>query len=458
MLNHAVRCVSACLIGAVDPDNGRVRIPISRNLVLVAAALALGALGSFAAVIGSNVAALPLTEERIATLPAAQQSAWRKYLERSMAQMRADRAALDAEMKKAGLKTPIIPSGGSAARSIPLDKPADWYASADARRIANIVVSFQTPAGGWSKNLNLADHVRALGEHWAGNNASPVPSVADFDTSKDPKWEYVGTLDNDATTTEIRFLAKVAAAGGDQNEAKAWRASYLKGIDYILAAQYPNGGWPQIWPLQGGYHDAVTYNDDAMTKALMVLFDAANGTAEFETVPAALRSRAKAAVAKGIDVVLATQIVANGRRTAWGQQYDMLDLKPAGARNYEPPSLSSGETGTILVFLMKLPAPSPAVVEAVRAGAAWLKSVAVYGKAFERGPNGRTLTSAPGAGPIWSRYYEIGSNRPIFGDRDKSIHDDVNEISLERRNGYSWYNAGPKAALDRFAEWNPSRR
>jgi len=66
--------------------------------------------------------------------------------------------------------------------------------------------------------------------------------------------------------------------------------------------------------------------------------------------------------------------------------------------------------------------------------------------------------SAPGAGPIWSRYYEIGSNRPIFGDRDKSIHDDVNEISLERRNGYSWYNAGPKAALDRFVEWNASRQ
>jgi PelA/Pel-15E family pectate lyase len=107
---------------------------------------------------------------------------------------------------------------------------------------------------------------------------------------------------------------------------------------------------------------------------------------------------------------------------------------------------------------MKLPAPGASVVDAVRGGAAWLKRVAVYGKAFGRGPNGRTLTSAPGAGPIWSRYYEIGSGRPIFGDRDKSIHDDVNEISLERRNGYSWYNAGPKAALDRFAEWNASRR
>jgi PelA/Pel-15E family pectate lyase len=437
-----------------------VRSLMKPRIVFALSVTALGTGCAFAAVIGTNVAAPPLTRERIAALPDSQQPAWRKYLEHSISQMRADRAVLDREMKKAGLKAPVIPPSGSAAGSIPLDKPAAWYAGAEARRIANIVVSFQTPAGGWSKNLNLTDHARAAGEHFAGNNPSPVPGVADFDTSnltKDPKWEYVGTLDNDATTAEIRFLAKTAAANSGDQETKAWRASFLRGVEYILTAQYPNGGWPQIWPLQGGYHDAITFNDDAMTQALMVLFDTGNGTAEFASVPASLRTRAKAAVARGIQVILETQIVTNGKRTAWGQQYDTLDLKPAGARNYEPPSLSSGETAAVLLFLMKLPEPGPAVVEAIRAGAAWLKTVAVYGKAFGRGPNGRTLTSAPDAAPIWSRYYEIGSNRSIFGDRDKSIHDDVNEISLERRNGYSWYNAGPRAALNRFAEWNASR-
>jgi PelA/Pel-15E family pectate lyase len=420
------------------------------------AAISFAAL-SFAATIGANVAALPLTEERIAALPVAQQPAWRKYLAHSTEQLRIDRAALQAEMKKAGLQAPTIPPSGSAAKSIPLDMAAEWYSSAEARRIANIVVSFQTPAGGWSKNLNLADHPRAPGEHFAGINASPVPSAADFDTSKDSKWEYVGTLDNDATTTEIRFLAKVAAANSSSKDAKAWRAAFLRGIEYILAAQYPNGGWPQIWPLQGGYHDAITFNDDAMTKSLEVSLDAANGEGEFAAVPAELRARARAAMEKGIGIIIATQVMSQGQRTAWGQQYDMLDLKPAGARNYEPPCLSSGETAGVLLFLMKLRTPSPAVMEAVRTGSAWLKKTAVYGKSFERGPSGRTLISAPGAGPIWSRFYEIGSDRPIFGDRDKSIHDDVNEISLERRNGYSWYNAGPQAALDRFAEWNASR-
>jgi hypothetical protein len=264
---------------------------------LFVSALTLGAVAALGAVIGANVAALPLTEDRIAALPAAQQPAWRKYLSRSAAQMQNDRAALQTEMKKAGLSAPLIPPSASAAKSIPLDKPAAWYAGAEARLIADIVVSFQTPAGGWSKNLNLTDHARRLGEHFAGDNSSPVPGTADFDAAKDAKWEYVGTLDNDATTTEIRFLAKVAA-GGSGKEAEVWRSSFLRGIQYLLAAQYPNGGWPQIWPLQGGYHDAITFNDDAMTKTMDVLLDAANGAAEFAPVPVDMRTRAKAAVTK----------------------------------------------------------------------------------------------------------------------------------------------------------------
>jgi PelA/Pel-15E family pectate lyase len=38
-------------------------------------------------------------------------------------------------------------------------------------------------------------------------------------------------------------------------------------VRYLLAAQFPNGGWPQVWPLEGGYHDAVTFNDNAVSEA-----------------------------------------------------------------------------------------------------------------------------------------------------------------------------------------------
>ncbi|SPE33809.1 conserved hypothetical protein [Candidatus Sulfopaludibacter sp. SbA3] len=145
-----------------------------------------------------------------------------------------------------------------------------------------------------------------------------------------------------------------------------------------------------------------------------------------------------------------------GRRTVWAQQHDALNLQPVAGRNYEPAALCGSESAALILFLMRLPEPNPAVVQAVHAAVAWFRKTAVYGKAYQRGTDGRRLLAADGAGPIWSRFYEIGTGRAIFGDRDKSIHDDVNEISAERRNGYSWYNAAPQEALDRFAEWSAS--
>jgi PelA/Pel-15E family pectate lyase len=73
------------------------------------------------------------------------------------------------------------------------------------------------------------------------------------------------------------------------------------------------------------------------------------------------------------------------------------------------------------------------------------------------GDEGRKLVSAPGAGPMWSRYYQIGTDRPIFGDRDKTIHDDVNELSRERRNGYGWYRNAPVQVLAEYQEWLKNR-
>src|ERR1035438_9476662 len=304
-----------------------MRMIQSRALV----ALTLSATCASAAVIGYSVAAQSITAERIAALPRAQQAAWRDYLARSVRQMQADRAFLQAELKSAGLTSELIPPNGSAARSMPLNKPVEWYASVEARRIADIIVSFQTPAGGWSKNLNLTDHARKRGESFAANNLSAHLAPGDFDTPHDPKWNYVGTLDNDATTTEMRFLARVAA-----NDGEAWRASVLRGMEYLLAAQFPNGGWPQVWPLEGGYHDAITFNDGAVTLTLELLQEVADGKDGFAFLPQSVRARAGASVAKGIACILATQIGQQGHRTVWAQQHDGLNLQPVAGRNYEP--------------------------------------------------------------------------------------------------------------------------
>ena len=417
-------------------------------------ALTLSATCASAAVIGHSVAAQSITADRIAALPPAQQAAWRDYLARSVRQMQADRAFLEAELQSAGLASALIPPNGSAARSMPLDKPAEWYGSAEARRVAGIIVSFQTPAGGWSKNLNLTDHARRRGESFAANNLSTHLSPGDFDTPHDPKWNYVGTLDNDATTTELRFLAMVAAAAGKDGE--AYRASVLRGLEYLLAAQFPNGGWPQVWPLEGGYHDAITFNDGAVTLTLELLQEVADGKDGFAFLPQSVRARARASVAKGIASILATQIVQPGRRTVWAQQHDALNLQPVAGRNYEPAAQCGSESAALILFLMRLPQPGPAVVDTVHAAIAWFRKTAVYGKSYQRGADGRRLTSVDGAGPIWARFSEIGTDRAVFGDRDQSIHDDVNELSAERRDGYSWYNAGPQEALLRYAEWSAS--
>ena len=122
-------------------------------------------------------------------------------------------------------------------------------------------------------------------------------------------------------------------------------------------------------------------------------------------------------------------------------------------------ALSSGERVSVLLYLMQLPHPSSAVIAAVNAGVAWLKGAAINGQEWVGGrgtAGGRHLEAKAGAGPIWARYYNITTGLPVFGDRDKTIHDDVSELSPERRNGYAWFSAGPQQALDACAAWSKS--
>jgi PelA/Pel-15E family pectate lyase len=148
----------------------------------------------------------------------------------------------------------------------------------------------------------------------------------------------------------------------------------------------------------------------------------------------------------------------NGQLTGWGQQHDALTLKPCAARNFEPVGLSSSESAPIMGYLMTLPNPSPAVIASIEGAAAWLQSVAIRDMAWKNvGDKGRLLVPEPGAGPIWSRLYESGTNRPVFGNPDRTVHYDVSEITRERRNGYSWYGSGPARFLEQYRQWHAAR-
>jgi PelA/Pel-15E family pectate lyase len=405
-----------------------------------------------AKVIGHVVPAQPLTMAGVASLPPTQRSQWAAYLERSQVRRASERAALAAERARLGSAIATSPPEGSP-KSMPLDKAADWYGTQEARTIADNIVSFQTPAGGWGKNQDRATPPRQPGQSYVVVDHPPGPAARDI-LADDSQWAFVGTIDNGATTTELRFLARVQKALPGP-EGAPYRAAFLKGVRYLLDAQFPNGGWPQVYPLQGGYHDALTYNDDALADVVDVLIAAGSGEGDYAFVVPTLASEARAAADKAVSVILASQIVSGGKRTGWGQQHDPLSLAPVGARNFEPASLSSNESATLLRLLMRLPRPAPEVVEAVHDGVAWLQAAAIrdfeWTAAVEG--DGRRLAAKPGAGPLWSRFYDIETMRPIFGDRDKTVHDDVNEISAERRNGYSWFGTGPAAAIRDYAAW-----
>lgn len=406
-----------------------------------------------AAIVGTNQPSQAVTPERLAALPKNEQPAWKEYLARSERQLQVDQTFFHLEMKQQGVKETVMPPAGRSGSKLPLNKPAAWYGEAEAQRIADIVVSFQTPAGGWSKSVDMTDHRRAPGARFARQNTAKFLGTFDNDVPRDVNWNYVGTFDNSATTTQLRYLAKVSAALGPERSA-AYRAAFLRGLDYIFAAQYPNGGWPQVWPLQGGYHDALTYNDDALINVLQLLSDVSAGTNEFAFVPNAGRQNADASIKRGLNCILASQIVHDGSRTAWCQQHDALTLQPTSARNYEMPSLCSSESAKVAMFLMREPNPTPATVTAVRAAMTWLERTRLKDVAFQKvGDQGRLLVPATGAEPLWARYYEIGTDRPIFGDRDKTIHDDVSDLSQERRNGYGWYTTTPGRALEQYARW-----
>jgi PelA/Pel-15E family pectate lyase len=414
-------------------------------------ALAVGGLAN-AAVIGTNVPAQPLANARIVALPVAEQKPWADYLERSRQQRRRDQAQLQTELAALGRNESIVPPASRGTRSLPLEREAAWYGSKEGRQRADIVLSFQTPAGGWSKNLDFAAHIRARGEGFAPDNTTKFLGTNDNDQALDRGWSYVGTIDNGGTTTPLRFLARMIASVPEA-ESATYRAGFARGLDYLLAAQFPNGGWPQVWPLQGGYHDAITYNDGAMVNVLRLLDEVAAGRGDFAFVPETIRQRAAKAVDNGLRCLLATQVVHDGQRTAWCQQHDVLTLQPTSARNYEMVSLCSGESTGILLFLMSRGAADSNVVAAVEAGVKWLEAVKIADKAFRNvGSEGRLLVAEPGSGPLWARYYAIGSNQPLFGERDKTIHDDVAEISRERRQGYAWFTDAPEQVLRAYAK------
>jgi PelA/Pel-15E family pectate lyase len=246
----------------------------------------------------------------------------------------------------------------------------------------------------------------------------------------------------------MRFLARVADATGDAR----FRAAVDRGLDYLLAAQYPGGGWPQYFPRRDGYYSRITFNDDAMVDVLTLLRDASAGLSPLSFVDPSRRARAASAVARGTECILRAQLRQDGHLTAWCAQHHEVTLAPAWGRDYEPPTLSGSESVGVVRFLMGIERPAPEVVAAVEGGVQWLRAVAILGVRIDEftGADGlRDLrpVSDPTVAPLWARFDEIGSHRPVFIGRDRVTRYALGEIERERRLGYRYYGGWPAPLL-----------
>ncbi|MBN2183540.1 MAG: pectate lyase [Sedimentisphaerales bacterium] len=301
----------------------------------------------------------------------------------------------------------------------------DWYRSAEGKRIADNILSWQSVYGSWPKNVNTA--------------------IVKFSGDAN---DIHGTFDNGATTDEMRLLARAFRATQD----KRYRQAFLKALDHILQAQYASGGWPQFYPPSKQYHRHITFNDDTMVRIMRLLLEISTSE-NYNFIDVDRRKAAKASFDRGIRCILKCQIRVNGKLTVWCAQHDEIDYRPRPARTYELVSLSGEESVGILKLLMSLDNPDPEVIEAVNAAVQWFESVKVSGIKLRWVNGERIAVEDPNAPVLWARFYEIETNRPFFCGRDGIKKYDYNSIEAERRDEYEWYGNWPGDVASDYAKW-----
>lgn len=318
---------------------------------------------------------------------------------------------------------------------------SNWYGTKEAKRIADNVLLYQRDIGGWPKNIAMQTPLSA-----------PEKEKL-MELKPDPKG---CTIDNGATFLEMTYLTKIYRYFPEEK----YKTAFVKGLNYLLEAQYANGGWPQFYPPVKGYYTHITYNDDAMTNVLFLLKSIIEQQQVlYKELDSNYINASKAAFDMGIACILKTQYVQNGVLTAWCAQYDESTLQPAKARAYELPSLSGKESAKIVLLLMSIKDPSPDVINAVNGALTWFEKVKITGIRQERTFNdkGRVIRKRivpdTKASPLWARFMELDTNRPFFCDRDGIKKYALSEIGEERRNGYAWYTDEPQEVLNKYPLW-----
>ena len=300
------------------------------------------------------------------------------------------------------------------------DSQADgWYATDDAVEVAENVLLYQKVSGGWPKNVPMHKYMTP-------EEKARVASEKDSNEASKK-----GCMDNDATTSEIRFLARMYRNHHD----KRYLDAFLNGIRFILGSQYAGeavhcGGWPQYYPLRGGYSDYFTFNDNLHINNMLLLSDLLDSTTEVGSLlPDDMREDVGTAYEAGLRCMLDCQVTEDGVKTLWCAQHDPVSLLPAEGRPHELPSYSADEGTMILWFLMTRVEPTPEIVDAVESAVAFLNKTAIEGKkpVFVTGDRGKRIDEIVVDDPdarMWGRFIQLGGDvadkvYPAFFERLK---------------------------------------
>lgn len=320
------------------------------------------------------------------------------------------------------------------------------YKQTEITNIANNMLLFQKNNGGWPKNYDFF----------------AILTPEQKNTVKAAKGETNTTFDNGNTYTQIAALAIAFKATGVEK----YKTACLKGLEFVLKAQYKNGGWPQYYPIEkDNYSSHITFNDGAMIGVMQLIKDILDGKPQYAFIDSKLRERLESAYNKGMDCIIKTQINDAGKPTAWCQQYDEVTLQPAWARKFEPPSICNKESADLVLFLMSIDHPKKEIIDAIQNAVVWFDESIIHNTRIKTIPAPRVQTpykvsatdkvvvTDSTAPAIWIRYYELKTHRPLFCNRDSKVVYSLAEVVRERRDGYGFYTYSPQQVLDKYPAW-----